>query len=235
MMRFHTQTAGCTLTAQQYENNAIRVAFQALAAALGGTQSLHTNSRDEALSLPTEDSVRLALRTQQIIAHETGAADTVDPLGGSYFVESLTKELEGVIDALLEKVDELGGALKAVENGYFQREIQRSAYEQLKGVESGETAVVGMNRFTAEEEERVELLRVDPKVQDDQLAKLAELRKTRDSSAVERNLADLRTAAEGDANLMFPILNCVRAYCTLGEICDVLRGVFGEYREQVTL
>jgi methylmalonyl-CoA mutase N-terminal domain/subunit len=236
MMRFHTQTAGCTLTAQQFENNAIRVAFQALAAALGGTQSLHTNSRDEALSLPTEDSVRLALRTQQIIAYETGIADTVDPLGGSYFIETLTKRLEEEIDALLGKIDGMGGATKAVESGYFQREIQRSAYEQQKAVESGDTVVVGVNRFTMAEEDRgVELLRVDPKVQDEQLGSLAELKRTRDNGIVSKRLVELKETAEGDANLVSVILDCVRAYCTLGEICDVLRGVFGEYKEQITL
>jgi methylmalonyl-CoA mutase N-terminal domain/subunit len=230
MLRFHTQTGGSTLTAQQPDNNVVRVAIQTLAAVLGGTQSLHTNSRDEALALPTEDSVRIALRTQQIVAYESGAAETVDPLAGSYYVESLTNRVESEALAYLKRVDELGGAVKAIEQGYVQQEIQDAAYRYQKEVESGERVVVGLNKFQIQEPKPKGLLRVDPSVGERQVAKLRELRAKRDNVKVKAALADLEKAAKGDANLMPPILEAVRCYATLGEICDVMRGVFGEYR-----
>ena len=233
MLRFHTQTAGSSLTAQQPDNNVVRVAIQALAAVLGGTQSLHTNSRDEALALPTESSVRIALRTQQIIAYESGAAETVDPLAGSYYVESTTNRIEGEVRAYLKRVDDLGGAVKAIEQGYIQQEIQDSAYRYQMEVEKGERIVVGLNKFQVAEPKPEGLLRVDPAVGERQVSKLRELKSKRDNSRVKVALGALETAAKGDANLMPPILEAVRAYATLGEVCDVLRGVFGEYRPSV--
>lgn len=230
-LRFHTQTAGCTLTAQQPDTNIMRVAFQALSAVLGGTQSLHTNSRDEALALPSEQSVLIALRTQQVIAYETGVADTVDPLGGSYFVESLTDRLEQKAREYIEKIDALGGAPAAIE--YMQREIHQAAYRYQKEIESGEKTVVGLNKFTMPEVPVRGLLRVDPAVQERETAKLAQLRLSRDNSAVAGALGSLREAARGEENLMPGFIACARAYCTLGEICGVLREVFGEYRQQV--
>jgi methylmalonyl-CoA mutase N-terminal domain/subunit len=230
MLRFHTQTGGSTLTAQQPDNNVVRVAIQALAAVLGGTQSLHTNSRDEALALPTEASVRIALRTQQIIAYESGAAETPDPLAGSYYVESLTNRVEAEALAYLKRVDELGGAVKAIEQGYVQQEIQDSAYAYQMEIEKGDRVVVGLNKFQIQEPKPTGLLRVDPAVGEAQVAKLRELRSRRDGAKVKAALAELERTAKGDANLMPPILEAVRAYATLGEICDVLRGVFGEYR-----
>ncbi|MFZ5777085.1 MAG: acyl-CoA mutase large subunit family protein [Bacillota bacterium] len=235
MLRFHTQTGGSTLTAQQPYNNVVRVALQALAAVLGGTQSLHTNSYDEALALPTEESVRIALRTQQIIAYESGVADTIDPLGGSYFLEDLTNRIERQAMEYIEKVDALGGAPAAIEQGYIQREIQESAYRYQKAVESGERVVVGVNRFTAEEAPPRDLLRVDPAVGELQGRKLASLRARRDQAAVEAALAELKSVAEGNGNTMPAILKAVRAYATLGEICGVLRQVFGEYRPDISL
>ncbi|MBI4962964.1 MAG: methylmalonyl-CoA mutase family protein [Desulfomonile tiedjei] len=229
MLRFHTQTAGCTLTAQQPDNNVVRVAFQALAAVLGGTQSLHTNSRDEALALPSQESVQIALRTQQIIAHETGAADTVDPLAGSYFVEALTNEIEHGAKEYIRKIDEMGGAVRAVECGFIESEIQDSAYRFQKAVESGDRVIVGMNRFQTEEKLPSNLLRVDPSVRETQIQRLKELRSKRDSSAVASALARLKQCAEGTDNLMPPILDAVKKRVTLGEICGVLREVFGEY------
>ncbi|MBN1936674.1 MAG: methylmalonyl-CoA mutase family protein [Anaerolineae bacterium] len=229
-LRFHTQTAGSTLTAQQPDNNIVRVTLQALAAVLGGTQSLHTNSRDEALCLPTADSVQIALRTQQIIAHESGVADTVDPLAGSYFIEYLTGEIERRAMAYLDKIDELGGMMCAIEAGYVQREIQNSAYEAQKAIESGEQVVVGVNQFTVEEARKLDMLHVDPAVGEAQCAKLAQLRATRDDMRVQETLSMLRRTAQTSDNLMPPILDCVQAYATLGEICDVMRDVFGEYR-----
>ncbi len=230
MLRFHTQTGGSTLTAQQSDNNVARVTLQALAAVLGGTQSLHTNSRDEALALPTEASVRIALRTQQVIAYESGAAETVDPLAGSYYVESLTDRIEAEAVAYMKRIDELGGAVKAIEEGYVQREIQDAAYAYQKQVESGERVVVGLNKFQAEEGRPTGLLRVDPSVGERQSAALAELRARRDASRVKAALRGVDAAARGSANLMPPILEAVRAYATLGEICDAMRAVFGEYR-----
>jgi methylmalonyl-CoA mutase N-terminal domain/subunit len=229
-LRFHTQTAGSTLTAQQPDNNIVRVTLQALAAVLGGTQSLHTNSRDEALCLPTAQSVQIALRTQQILAHESGVADTVDPLAGSYYVEHLTDEIERRATAYLSQIDERGGMLAAIERGFVQREIQNSAYEAQKAIESGERVVVGVNQFTAPEEQRLDMLRVDLEVEQAQQARLARLRVQRDSARVQMTLADLRAGAQGEANLMPLILECVEANATLGEICDVMREVFGEYR-----
>lgn len=229
MLRFHTQTAGCTLTAQQPDNNVVRVAFQALAAVLGGTQSLHTNSRDEALALPSEQSVQIALRTQQIIAYETGAADTVDPLAGSYYVEALTSEIERQASEYIRKIDEMGGAVKAVECGYVEQEIQDSAYRFQKAVESNEQVIVGVNRFQVKEDLPSNLLRVDPAVRETQMRKLAQIRSERDSHDVHSSLEELRKAALGTDNLVPPILDAVKKRATLGEICDVLRGVFGEY------
>jgi methylmalonyl-CoA mutase, N-terminal domain len=230
MLRFHTQTGGSTLTAQQSDNNVARVTIQALAAVLGGTQSLHTNSRDEALALPTEASVRIALRTQQIIAYESGAAETVDPLAGSYYVESLTDRIEAEALGYIERIDELGGAVRAIEEGYVQREIQDAAYEYQKRVESGERVVVGLNKFQIEEGRPTGLLKLDPAVGEKQAAALRALRESRDSARVRAALRDIDTAARGSANLMVPILEAVRAYATLGEICDALRAVFGEHR-----
>jgi methylmalonyl-CoA mutase N-terminal domain/subunit len=229
MMRFHTQTAGCTLTAQQPDNNVVRVAYQALSAVLGGTQSLHTNSRDEALSLPSEQSVQIALRTQQLIAHEIGVADTVDPLAGSYFVESLTNEIERRAFDYIKKIDEMGGAVKAVESGYMEREIQDSAYTFQKAVESGDQVIVGVNRFTVDENIPTDILKVDPALREEQTKRLSDLRSSRDSSQVESALASLRSAAQGKDNLTPPIMNAVKARATLGEICGVLRDIFGEY------
>jgi methylmalonyl-CoA mutase N-terminal domain/subunit len=229
-LRFHTQTGGSTLTAQQPDNNIVRVTIQALAAVLGGTQSLHTNSRDEALALPTEESARIALRTQQIIAYESGVADTVDPLGGSYYVESLTDQIEREVMAYIEKIDQMGGAVQAVEQGYMQREIHQSAYRAQMAIESGEQVVVGVNKFVLENEKQPELLRVNPELGRIQARKLGELRSSRNNEQVATKLADLKRAAEGQDNLMPFILDAVRVYATLGEICNTLRDVFGEYR-----
>jgi methylmalonyl-CoA mutase N-terminal domain/subunit len=230
LLRFHTQTAGSTLTAQQPDNNVVRVALQALAAVLGGTQSLHTNSRDEALALPSEDSVRIALRTQQILAYETGVADVVDPLGGSYYVECLTAEIEKRVKEELAKIDEMGGAVSAINSGYIQRQIQDSAYQYQMKVETKEQIIVGQNQFTIEEESQPELLRVDPAVQAAQEQRLRELKSQRDQNQVEKALAAVAAAAREEANLFPPVLDAVRAYATLGEICGVLREVYGEYQ-----
>ena len=231
MLRFHTQTAGSTLTAQQVDNNIVRVTIQALAAVLGGTQSLHTNSRDEALSLPTEDSVRTALRTQQIIAHESGVADTVDPLAGSYYIEQLTDAIESEARELIERIDEAGGVVACIENGFIAARIEDAAYQYQQEVESGERIIVGVNEFAVEEEGAVPVMRVDPAVEDEQKKRLAEVKGGRDQEAVNTALAALEQAARTEtANLMEPVINAVRAYCSLGEICGVLRTVFGEYR-----
>ena len=235
MIRFHTQTAGCTLTAQQPKNNIARVAFQAMAAVLGGTQSLHTNSMDEALCLPSEEAVQVALRTQQLIAHETGVADTVDPLAGSYYVEALTEEIHQRAKEYIEKIDEIGGAAAAIETGYIQKEIQDSAYRYQREIEKDERVVVGLNRFQAEEEKPGNLLRVDPTVRTSQIERLKKLKDERDAGEVQESLAGLKKAAEGDGNLMGPILEAVKAYATLGEISDVLREVFGEYHQSTAL
>ncbi|MEM2191470.1 MAG: methylmalonyl-CoA mutase family protein [Archaeoglobaceae archaeon] len=230
MLRFHVQTAGCTLTAQQPENNIIRVTLQALAAVLGGCQSLHTNSFDEALCLPTEKAVRIALRTQQIIAEESGVADVVDPLGGSYYVEWLTDKIEEEAMRYIEKIDEMGGMIKAIETGYVQREIQRSAYEKQKAIESGELTVVGVNKYKIDEEVHIELLRVPKEIVEKQIARVRRFKENRDRSKVEEALQRLEKAAETDENLMPFIFDCVKSKATLGEIANSLRKVFGEFR-----
>jgi len=229
-MRFHTQTAGCTLTAQQPENNVVRVTLQALAAVLGGTQSLHTNARDEALSLPTEESVQIALRTQQIIAYESGVADTIDPLAGSYFLEHLTDEIERQARAYVDKIDKMGGALIAVESGYMQREIQESAYRYQKAVEQGDQVIVGVNRFAVAGDRPLKLVHVDPMVGQRQAARLAALRNRRDNARFQATMIDLRAAAQSTDNLLPHILAAVEAYATIGEICGLLREEFGEYQ-----
>ena len=230
-LRFHTQTAGSTLTAQQPLVNIVRVAIQALAAVLGGTQSLHTNSFDEALCLPSEEAVLIALRTQQVIAYESGVTRTVDPLAGSYYVEWLTNEIEERAWRYIERIDRMGGAVKAIEEGYMQKEIARSAYEQQKAIEEGELVVVGVNRFRLEGEEvKVELLKVDPAVEEEQKRRLRELRARRDNRKVEDALDALRRASEGEENLMPYVLRAVKAKATIGEIFGLLREVFGEYK-----
>ena len=229
MLRFHTQTAGSMLTAQQPDNNVVRVTLQALAAVLGGTQSLHTNSRDEALGLPTEEAVQIALRTQQIIAYESGVADTIDPLAGSYLVEKWTNEIEQRAIDYISKIDALGGALRAIEGGYIQREIQESAYHWQRAVDHADKIVVGVNRFQAGEGTGLRLLRVDPAVGERQAARLEALREWRDDEAVSAALACLEAGARADDILMPLILDAVEKYATLGEICNVLRDVFGEY------
>jgi methylmalonyl-CoA mutase N-terminal domain/subunit len=230
MLRFHTQTAGSTLTAQQPENNIVRVTLQALAAILGGTQSLHTNSMDEALWLPTEKSVRIALRTQQIIAHESGVADSVDPMGGSYLVEELTNQIVASVKEYLKKIDEFGGALVAIERGYIQSEIQDAAYRFQKSIETREQVVVGLNAFETEETLQLERLRVDPAIEAAQKAKLTELRSRRDADKAAEMLALLEKTARGSENLMPVLVACVEADITLGEVCGVLRNVWGEYQ-----
>ncbi len=235
MLRFHTQTGGSTLTAQQPDNNIVRVAIQTLAAVLGGTQSLHTNSKDEALALPTEDSVRIALRTQQIVDNESGVTETIDPLAGSYYVESLTTQIEDKAVEYIRKIDELGGAARAIERGYVQQEIQDSAYRYQMEIESGERVIVGMNKFKVSEEAPKGLLKVDPIVGELQVKKLAELRASRENAKVEAALEALRKAAQSEENLMPYIIEAVRTYGTLGEICGVLREVFGEYQQTVIL
>ncbi|TAK36390.1 MAG: methylmalonyl-CoA mutase [Chloroflexota bacterium] len=231
MLRFHTQTAGSTLTAQQPYNNVVRVTLQALSAVLGGTQSLHTNSLDEALSLPSEESVQLALRTQQVIAHESGVADTVDPLAGSYYVERLTEEIETRAREYLERIAGMGGALQAIEKGFIQREIQESSYQYQVEVDASERVVVGVNKFQTPEKAPANLLRVDPSIGDLQAAKLAELRKKRDAGQVTRLLGQLEEVARGTDNIMPVLLECAETYLTLGEICDVLRRVFGQQEQ----
>jgi methylmalonyl-CoA mutase N-terminal domain/subunit len=233
-LRFHTQTGGSTLTAQQPENNIIRVTMQALAAVLGGTQSLHTNSMDEALALPTEKAVQIALRTQQVIAYESGAADTIDPLAGSWFVETLTDEIEQRAEEYIKKIDSLGGARAAIEQGYMQREIQDAAYRAQMAIERQEQIVVGVNRFTTEEQSEAELLRVDASAQLEQIERLKQVKANRDQAQVAALLARIKQAAEApDAPLMPLFVEAVEQYVTLGEICGVLRGVFGEYQPDV--
>ena len=236
MLRFHAQTAGSTLTAQQPENNVVRVALQAMAAVLGGAQSLHTNSKDEALALPSEAAAKLALRTQQIIAHETGVADVIDPLGGSYTLERLTGELEARAEAYLAKIDQLGGMVEAIAQGYPQQEIQDAAYRAQRALETHESVVVGLNEFRDEEPPPEGLLRVNETVERTQAARLAALRKERDGASVQRRLDALRSAAKDERQNLVPlILDAVKSLATLGEISDALRDVFGEHREQVVL
>ncbi len=234
-LRFHTQTAGSTLTAQQPENNVIRVTIQALAAVLGGTQSLHTNSRDEALALPTEESVQTALRTQQIIAYESGVADTIDPLAGSYVIEHLTNEIERQAEEYIRQIDGMGGALAAVESGFIQREIQDSAYRAQQAVEEGKQIVVGVNKFVTKKAAPVGLLRVDPRVQGEQIARLRKLRARRDANAVRSSLEQIRSAARGNENLLPLFVDAASVYATLGEITGVLREEWGEYRPPMIL
>jgi methylmalonyl-CoA mutase N-terminal domain/subunit len=231
-LRFHTQTAGSTLTAQQPENNVVRVALQALSAVLGGTQSLHTNSMDEALWLPTEKAVRVALRTQQIIAYESGVADSVDPLAGSYLIEYLTDEIEKGASEYISRIDDMGGALVAIERGYMQNEIQNAAYAALQAIEKGEQVVVGVNQFQVEEAMALERLKVDPAIEAAARERLKKLRESRDQRAAEQLLGRVRAAASGTENLMPIFVECVENDVTLGEICNTLRGEWGEYVAQ---
>lgn len=230
-LRTHAQTAGVSLTAQQPENNIARVALQALAAVLGGTQSLHTNAMDEALALPTEEAVKIALRTQQIIAEETGVINTVDPLAGSYFVEALTDEMERQAEEYFRRIDEQGGVIACIENGFFQKEIADAAYEFQLRVQRGDYGIVGVNKYVDEVEAEIPILKIDPAVEQRQLERLARVKAERDNSEVERSLERLREACIGNENTMPYILDCVRAYCSVGEMIDVMRAVFGEYHE----
>jgi len=229
-MRFHTQTAGSTLTAQQPQNNVVRTAYQALAAVLGGTQSLHTNSYDEALGLPTEDAVMIALRTQQILGYESGVASVVDPLAGSYFVEALTDRLESEALGLIGRIDELGGAVAAIEAGFQQREIEDAAYDHARSVDADTTVIVGVNRFDVPDTEPHDVLRIDPVVERDQIERLRQLRAARDQDAVDAALGVIRSAAAGDTNLLYPIRDALRIEATIGEVSSALAGVFGRYR-----
>jgi methylmalonyl-CoA mutase N-terminal domain/subunit len=229
MMRFHTQTGGATLTAQQPENNIVRTALEALAAVLGGTQSLHTNSFDEALALPSEKAARIALRTQQVIGYESGVPDSADPLGGSWMVESLTDEIEKRAREYLEKIDSMGGAIDAIESGWMKGEIEESAFRINQAIESGERVIVGVNRFTLDEEEPIELHKLDPELQRRQVARLQKIRAERDQGEVDAALKSLEEAAKGTDNLLYPMREALAAYATLGEVSDVLRKVFGEY------
>jgi methylmalonyl-CoA mutase N-terminal domain/subunit len=235
MLRFHAQTAGSTLTAQQVDTNVVRVTVQTLAAVLGGTQSLHTNSRDEALALPTESSVRTALRTQQVVAYESGVANTIDPLAGSYYVEAMTDRIEQEAEEYIKAIDERGGMVEAIEEGYVQAEIQRSAYRHNQEVEKGTRVVVGVNKFQEEEPPPADLLRIDPHVQREQVRGLHAVRAKRDGNAVRKALASVKDAAEGEANLIPFLIDAARVYASVGEICDTLRGVFGEYRERIVI
>ncbi len=235
MLRFHTQTAGSTLTAQQPENNIVRTAIQAMAAVLGGTQSLHTNSFDEALSLPTEQAARIALRTQQIVAFESGAPNTIDPFAGSYFIESLTDEIEKRAAEYLEKIEGLGGMLKAIERGFVQQEIQNAAYEYQKAVETGDATVVGVNRFAQESERQVPIQRIDESLERRQIERLRTLRAKRDAAKWKQAIDAVRSAANSGENVMPRILAAVEACATVGEISDAMRGVFGEYQEAVVI
>jgi len=229
-LRFHTQTAGCSLTAQQPENNIVRVTIQALAAVLGGTQSLHTNSMDEAYALPTEKAARIALRTQQIIANESGITSTIDPVAGSYFIESLTKKIEDEAMEYIEKIDDMGGILSAVEKGFIQREIADSAYKYQKAVDNGEKIVIGINKYQDKEKTSIETLKVKQEVEDKQKRQLKKLRNERDNEKVKKALAEIKKVAYSKENLMPAVLDAVKSYATLGEICDVLKEAFGEYR-----
>ena len=235
MLRFHTQTAGSTLTAQQPENNIVRTAIQAMAAVLGGTQSLHTNSFDEALSLPTEQAARIALRTQQIVAFESGAPNTIDPLAGSYFIESLTNDIEKHANGYLEKIDAMGGMLKAIERGFVQQEIQNAAYEYQRAVDAGEATVVGLNRFVQEQGKAVPIQKIEAHLERQQVERVRALRAKRDAICCKQAIAEVQQAAQSGENLMPKILNAVEAYATVGEISDAMRSVFGEYQETVVI
>jgi methylmalonyl-CoA mutase, N-terminal domain len=237
-LRFHTQTAGCSLTAQQPENNIVRTAIEALAGVLGGTQSLHTNALDEVLALPTEKAAQIALRTQQIIAHETGVANTIDPLGGSYFVESLTNRSEAEAEEYFAKIDEMGkgsileGMLVGIERGYFQSEIADAAYREQKRFEKGRVVRVGVNEFVDPDDKPIDILKIGPEIERGQVESVRTMREGRDNAAAEKALRRLKAAAEDESeNLMPPLIECARAYCTEGEIVDALRRVFGEYTE----
>jgi methylmalonyl-CoA mutase N-terminal domain/subunit len=231
-LRFHAQTGGSTLTAQQAELNIVRVAIQALSAVCGGAQSVHTNSFDEALALPTEHAARIALRTQQVLRHEAGVVATADPLGGSYYVEALTNELETRAWELVERVDEIGGAVAAIEQGFVQREIEEAAFTHVRAVEAGERVVVGVNRYTDDGGAVVELQRIDPEIEHRQLHRIAAVRAGRDQPEARRTLGEVRAAAEGTGNLLVPMRDALRARCTVGEICGELRSVFGTYDAQ---
>jgi methylmalonyl-CoA mutase N-terminal domain/subunit len=235
MLRFHAQTAGSALTAQQPENNILRVAIQCLAAVLGGCQSLHASALDEALALPTEQSALLALRTQQIIAQETGVANTIDPVGGSYAIEKLTNQIESAAAEYISKIEAMGGMLRAIETGYVQHEIQESAYKYQRAVDSGEQVVVGVNRFQAEEERPIPTLRIDPEVERSQVTRLRALRERRDAARCRAALNEVERRAQGSENLMPAILAAVEAFATVGEISEALRHVFGEYLQSVVL
>ncbi len=231
-MRFHTQTAGCSLTAQEPENNIVRTTIEALSAVLGGTQSLHTNSMDEVLALPTEKAVKIALRTQQVIAYESGAANTIDPLAGSYYVEALTNQLEAEAEEYFQKIDDLGGVLPAIDQGFFQQEIADAAYYYQRAVDQGDLTVVGVNRYNAGEKAQIDLLKIDPDVEEKQVTRLQSLRERRDNDAVNRSLERLKKGAAGSDNLIPMILAAVKTYATEGEIVSALKEVFGEYREK---
>lgn len=235
MLRFHTQTAGSTLTAQQVDNNIVRVTIQTLAAVLGGTQSLHTNSKDEALALPTEDSVRIALRTQQIVAEESGVTNTIDPLAGSYYVEAMTDRIEKEAKDYINKIDSLGGMIEAINSGYVQSEIQKAAYKYEKEFESGERVVVGVNKYQSPQEENPDLLKIDMKVQKEQIKLLTKVKAERNNDDVKSKIQELKNAAEGNSNLIPYIIETVKTYATIGEISNALREVFGEYKEIVTI
>jgi len=235
MLRFHTQTAGSTLTAQQPENNIVRTAIQAMAAVLGGTQSLHTNSYDEALALPTEQAARTALRTQQIIAYESGVPNTVDPLAGSYYIEALTNEIEERANEYLEKIEALGGMIRALERGFVQQEIQNAAYEYQRRVDQGEAVVVGVNQFTMENEDPIPIQRIDEALERDQVKRVRDLRARRNQQQWKAALVEVEAIARSNGNLMPPVLKAVEAFATVGEISDTLRRVFGEYRETVVV
>jgi methylmalonyl-CoA mutase N-terminal domain/subunit len=229
MLRFHTQTAGVQLTAQQPEVNLIRVSLQALAAVLGGTQSLHTNSFDEALALPSAKAARLAVRTQQVIANETDLTATVDPFAGSYAIEAMTDEIEAAAEALMDRIEEMGGAAAAIERGFQKAEIESAAYQVAREIDEGERIVVGVNKFATDGEEPYEPLRFDPAIEANQAARLAKLRQTRDSGPLSRAISALKTTAEGTGNVLYPLRDALRADATLGEVCDALRDVWGEY------
>ncbi|KAF0123417.1 MAG: methylmalonyl-CoA mutase N-terminal domain, partial [bacterium] len=231
LMRFHTQTAGCSLTAQQPYNNVVRTAFEALAAVLGGTQSLHTNSLDEVLALPTEESATIALRTQQIIAEETGVANTIDPLGGSYFVESLTNRMEEDAMEYINKIDEMGGIIEAIERGYPQNEIAKAAYHYQQQIDREEKTMVGVNKYVMEETISIETLKISPDLEKIQIARTREVKENRHNGKVNACLDKIRSACERNGNVMPPILDAVKEYATLQEICDVFREVFGVYRD----
>lgn len=235
MMRFHTQTAGSTLTAQQVDNNIVRVTIQTLAAVLGGTQSLHTNSKDEALALPTENSVRTALRTQQIVAYESGVTNTIDPLAGSYYIEEMTDQIEKEAADYINKIDAMGGVIAAIEAGYIQTEIQNSSYQFSKEMEKGERVIVGMNKFQVKENEHLDLLKIDIKVQEDQIKSLNHVKSIRNNKEVEEKLNALELASRGENNLMPYILDAVKSYASVGEICNTMRAVYGEYKESVVI